>query len=154
VAFPWPAVTDARRSWRVAAHITIRPWAKRDHEAVQRLLSLLAPEAVVVAGDAPTYVAEVDGRAVGMVTVCVFTTLTGKKAYLDHLVVARGWRRRGVARDLMRHAIDLATTAGASRLDLTASDAKVAARTLYGSLGFQERETGSFRLPLAPSRRT
>ena len=88
-----------------------------------------------------------------MVTVCVFTTLTGKKAYLDHLVVARSWRGRGVARQLMRHAIDIATTACASRLDLTASDEKVAARTLYGSLGFHERETGNFRLPLAPSTR-
>jgi hypothetical protein len=53
----------------------------------------------------------------------------------------------------MRHSIEIATTAGASRLDLTASDEKVAARTLYGSLGFQVRDTGSFRLPLAPSRR-
>jgi ribosomal protein S18 acetylase RimI-like enzyme len=135
----------------VASQITIRPWGTRDHDAVQALLSLLAPEALVVAGDAPTYVAEADDQVVGMVTVCVFTTLTGKKAYLDHLVVARNWRRRGVARHLMRHAIDIAKIAGASRLDLTASVEKVAARTLYGSLGFQERETGSFRLPVALS---
>jgi ribosomal protein S18 acetylase RimI-like enzyme len=135
----------------VGAQITIRPWAKRDRDAVQGLLSLLATEARVVAGDAPTYVAEADDRVVGMVTVCVFTTLTGKKAYLDHLVVARRWRRRGVARHLMRHAIEIATTAGASRLDLTASEEKVAARTLYVSLGFRERDTGSFRLPLAGS---
>ena len=87
-----------------------------------------------------------------MVTVCVFITLTGKKAYLDHLVVAVDWRRRGVARHLMRHAIDIAVTAGASRIDLTASYEKVAARALYLSRGFQERETGSFRLPLAPSK--
>ena len=138
----------------MASQISIRPWAERDRDAVQGLLlSLLAPDAPAVAGDAPTYVAEADDEVVGMVTVCVFTTLTGKKAYLDHLVVARSWRGRGVARQLMRHAIDIATTAGASRLDLTASDEKVAARTLYGSLGFHERETGNFRLPLAPSTR-
>ena len=120
---------------------------------MQGLLSLLAPDAPAVAGDAPTYVAEADDEVVGMVTVCLFTTLTGKKAYLDHLVVARSWRARGVARQLMQHAIDIATTAGASRFDLTASDEKMAARTLYGSLGFPERDTGNFRLPLAPSRR-
>jgi hypothetical protein len=98
----------------VASPITIRAWAKRDRDAVQGLLSLLAPDAPAVAGDAPTYVAEADDEVVGMVTVCVFTTLTGRKAYLDHLM---------------------------------------AARTLYGSLGFHERDTGNFRLPLAPSRR-
>ena len=77
----------------MASQITIRPWPARDRDAVQGLLSLLAPEALVAAGDVPTYVAEADGQVVGMVTVCVFTTLTGKNAYLDHLVVARSWRR-------------------------------------------------------------
>ena len=101
-----------------------------------------------MADDAPTHVAEVGDRVVGMVTVCVFTTLTGRKAFVDHLVVALDWRRRGVARLLMRHAIEVATAAGASRLDLTANDTKAAARTLYRSLGFTERETGSFRLRL------
>jgi len=141
---------DARRSWGMGLQVTIRPWGKRDGDAVQGLLWLLASESVVLDGDAPTYVAEVDGQVVGMVTVCVFTTLTGKKAYLDHLVVAGDWRRRGVARRLMRHAIAVATSAGASRLELTASAEKVAAQALYDSLGFQRRNTGSFRLPLAP----
>jgi ribosomal protein S18 acetylase RimI-like enzyme len=137
----------------MGSQITIRSWGEEDRDAVQGLLSELAPDARVVAGDAPTYVAEAEGQVVGMVTLCVFTTLTGKKAYLDHLAVASNWRRRGVARHLTRHAIDIARAAGASRLDLTANDQKVAARTLYGSLGFQERDTGNFRLPLAPGSR-
>jgi hypothetical protein len=57
----------------VASRITIRPWAKRDRDAVQELLSLLAPNAPAVAGDAPTYVAEADDEVIGMVTVCAFT---------------------------------------------------------------------------------
>ena len=124
----------------------------RDRDAVQGLLRLLSTEAVVVADDAPTYVAETGEQVVGMVTVCVFTTLTGTKAYLDHLVVAPEWRRRGIARRLVEHAVEIALAAGASRLDLTASEAKGAARTLYASLGFEERETGSFRLALGSRR--
>ena len=46
----------------LASQIMIRPWAKRDRDAVQGLLSLLAPEARVVAGDAPTHVAELTVR--------------------------------------------------------------------------------------------
>ena len=110
---------------------------------------MLAPDAGAVAGDAPAYVADAGDRVVGMVTVCLFTTLTGTKAFLDHLVVAPGWRRRGVARQLMGHAIEVAAAAGASRLDLTAGEEKAAARALYRSLGFRQRETGSFRLRLA-----
>ena len=128
--------------------IAIRPWEARDYVDVQALLKLLSEDAEVTAKDAPAYVAEKDGRVVGMVTLCVFTTLTGTKAYLDHLVVAPRWRRRGVGRALMRHAIERAEAAGASRIDLTANAAKEAGHALYRSLGFHERDTSSFRLSL------
>jgi len=128
--------------------IAIRPWEQRDAEAVQGLLWLLSPEATVTATDAPVHVAEAGGRVVGMVSLNVFTTMTGPKAYLDHLVVDPDWRRRGVGRALVEHAIALATAAGASRIDLTAGPDKAAGRSLYGSLGFVERDTRVFRLTL------
>jgi ribosomal protein S18 acetylase RimI-like enzyme len=129
--------------------ITIRAWQRRDLEQVQALLTLLSDDAVVRSEDAPTYVAETDGRVVGMVTLCVFRTLTGPKAYVDHLVVAPGRRRRGIGRALVQHAIERAAAMGASRIDLTANTEKAAGRALYQSLGFQERDTGTFRLLLA-----
>jgi GNAT superfamily N-acetyltransferase len=89
--------------------MTIRPWTRRDGEHVQALLKLLSEE--VRSKDAPTYVAEKDGRVVGMVTLCVFRTLTGPKAYLDHLVVAPDWRRRSIGRALMEFAIQRAGAA-------------------------------------------
>jgi ribosomal protein S18 acetylase RimI-like enzyme len=129
--------------------ITIRPWQAHDREHVAGLLKLLSQDAEVSSEDAPTYVAESAERVVGMVTLCVFPTLTGPKAYLDHLVVAPDRRRRGIGRALVRHAIEQAQAAGASRIDLTANDEKQAGRALYESLGFQERDTGSFRLHIA-----
>jgi hypothetical protein len=59
--------------------VTIRAWQGRDLEQVQALLKLLSDDAVVTSEDAPTYVAETDGRVVGMVTLCVFRTLTGPR---------------------------------------------------------------------------
>jgi ribosomal protein S18 acetylase RimI-like enzyme len=127
---------------------TIRPWQKDDREHVEALLKLLSQDASVTSEDAPTYVAEKDGRLVGMVTLCVFTTLTGPKAYLDHLVVAPACRRHGIGRALVQYAIRRAQAAGASRIDLTANSQKQAGRELYRSLGFRERDTGIFRLDL------
>lgn len=128
--------------------IAIRTWDQREREAVQALLRLLSQDAEVTNDDAPTYVAVRAERVVGMVTLCVFGTLTGPKAYLDHLVVAPEWRRRGIGRALVRHAIEQARASGASRIDLTANDQKQGGRALYQSLGFRLRDTSSFRLPL------
>ena len=128
--------------------ITIRAWRAEDRESVAGLLRLLSTQAELTADDAPTYVAESGGRVVGMVTLCVFRTLTGPKAYLDHLVVAAEHRRRGIGRELVEHAIEQARSAGASRIDLTASDEKRAGHTLYASLGFRRRDTASLRRSL------
>lgn len=126
----------------------LRAWERRDREAVQGLLRLLSDAAEVTGDDAPTYVATSGGRVVGMVTLCVLRTLTGPKAYLDHLVVAPDHRRHGIGRALVLHAIGQATASGASRIDLTAGEGKQAGRALYASLGFVERETAVFRLLL------
>lgn len=131
--------------------MTIRPWQACDRVAVQALLRVLdegadGVGAEVTADDAPAYVAERDGVVVGMVTLCVYATLTGAKAYLDHLVVAPDARRSGIGRQLVEHAIERAREAGASRVDLTARATKQAAHGLYSSLGFEQRETTNFRL--------
>jgi hypothetical protein len=84
-----------------------------------------------------------------MVTLCLLTTLTGPKAYLDHLVVAADRRRQGIGRALVRHAIHQAEAASASRIDLTARAEKRAGRALYESLGFRERDTSVFRFEIA-----
>jgi ribosomal protein S18 acetylase RimI-like enzyme len=133
------------------ASVQIRAWEPRDREPVEALLGLLSQDAIVSGEEAPTYVAEQDGRVVGMVTLCVFTTLTGRKAYLDHLVVAPGLRGRGIGRALVEFAVGRARAAGASRVDLTANAEKQAGRALYRSVGFRERDTASFRLSLTES---
>jgi ribosomal protein S18 acetylase RimI-like enzyme len=128
--------------------IVIRPWEPRDRETVERLLRVLSADAEVSSDDAPTYVAVQDGHVVGIVTLCFFRTLTGPKSYPDHLVVDPRMRRRGIGRALVEHAVSRARAAGAARIDLTAGDQKVAGRALYRSLGFRERDTRVFRLPL------
>jgi ribosomal protein S18 acetylase RimI-like enzyme len=62
------------------------------------------------------------------------------ECYLAELYVAPARRGRGLGRALMNAAIDLARERGSAWMDLGTSDDDVAARALYESLGFSNRE--------------
>jgi GNAT superfamily N-acetyltransferase len=60
--------------------------------------------------------------------------------YLEELYVVPDRRRHGLGRALMEAAIDLARREGATHMDLGTGETDVAARALYESLGFSNRE--------------
>lgn len=62
------------------------------------------------------------------------------ECYLAELYVVPGRRGQGLGRALMNAAMDLARAEGATYMDLGTSEADVAARALYESLGFSNRE--------------
>lgn len=62
------------------------------------------------------------------------------ECYLAELYVVPALRGRGLGRALMVSLLDHARARGADRIDLGTSDDDVAARTLYESMGFTNRE--------------
>ena len=60
--------------------------------------------------------------------------------YLEELYVVPERRGQGLGRALMEAAIDLARREGATHMDLGTGEDDVAARALYESLGFSNRE--------------
>jgi ribosomal protein S18 acetylase RimI-like enzyme len=63
-------------------------------------------------------------------------------AYLEELYVAPPLRGEGLGRALLEAAIELARERGATHMDLGTSEDDVAARRLYESAGFINREGG------------
>lgn len=63
------------------------------------------------------------------------------ECYLAELYVIPDHRGHGIGRGLMQAAIDLARTQGADHIDLATSEDDTAARGLYESLGFTNRES-------------
>jgi ribosomal protein S18 acetylase RimI-like enzyme len=63
-------------------------------------------------------------------------------AYLEELYVGPERRGRGVGRALLEAAMDHARERGAAHIDLNTSEGDVAARALYESAGFTNREGG------------
>ena len=66
----------------------------------------------------------------------------GLDAYLEELYVVPAKRGRGLGRALLEAAMDAAREEGATRIDLGTSEDDVAARALYESAGFINREGG------------
>jgi ribosomal protein S18 acetylase RimI-like enzyme len=88
--------------------------------------------AVLLAGDGP------DGLAVLRFRPSIWTA--GLECYLAELYVVPQRRGRGLGRALMNAAIDVARREGADHMDLATAEDDVAARALYESLGFSNRE--------------
>jgi ribosomal protein S18 acetylase RimI-like enzyme len=99
-----------------------------------RMRELLAggDTAVVLGGPGP------DGLAVLRLRPAIWNDAL--ECYLAELYVVPGRRGRGLGRALMNAAMDLARAEGATYMDLGTSEADVAARGLYESLGFSNRE--------------
>jgi ribosomal protein S18 acetylase RimI-like enzyme len=87
---------------------------------------------VLLAGEAP------DGLAVLRFRAAIWSQ--GLECYVAELYVAPAMRGRGLGRALMRRAIAFARERGADYMELGTGEQDVAARTLYESLGFSNRE--------------
>ncbi|MBI4761192.1 MAG: GNAT family N-acetyltransferase [Chloroflexota bacterium] len=130
-------------------------------EAVQRLVPLLGAHKPIPSWDdldllidsdasillVARYPAS-DSPIVGMLTIALYRVPTGIRSIVEDVVVDTDFRNKGVAKALMRSAIEIARLAGANGVSLTSNPQRVAANRLYLSLGFQKRETNAYFLPL------
>jgi len=84
----------------------------------------------------------------GSLTLAMFPIPTGRRAWIEDVVVDGAARGRGVGEALNRAALDIARSAGARTVDLTSRPSREAANRLYQRIGFVERETNVYRFQL------
>jgi ribosomal protein S18 acetylase RimI-like enzyme len=92
--------------------------------------------------------ASVEGEPAGMLSLGWISTPTGKKAFIDDVVVDERHRGRGIGEALTQEALNQARALGAKSVDLTSRPSREAANRLYQRIGFQKRETNSYRYTL------
>ena len=108
---------------------------------VERLASLVKDE------DLYLFVTEVDGRLAGMLTLTFCETLSRRKYWIEDVIVDSSFRGMGLGRSLVRTAVEFARKKeGLPTIYLTSNPSRISARSLYMSEGFEEYETGVFRL--------
>ena len=84
-------------------------------------------------------------RILGMLTLATFVIPTGKRAWIEDVVVDSAARGQGAGRALVEAAIAHAKQIGAKSVDLTSRPSREAANRLYARSGFTARQTNVYR---------
>ena len=88
-----------------------------------------------------------NGRLAGMLTLTFCPTLTGDKYWIEDVIVRNEFRGQGIGRALVKAAVSHVKESGNPyRIYLTSNPSRTIARNLYRSEGFEEYDTGVFRL--------
>lgn len=125
-------------------------------EALTRLLPQLSSSATMptneyieeMLGNRNTYifVAEADERIVGMLTLAVVDIPTGRKAWIEDVVVDSEARGANIGQALVEKAKECAREVGARKIYLTSNPSRKAAHALYAKCDFKEYDTTLFRV--------
>lgn len=108
-----------------------------------------ALEDIVAATSTDVFVASDDqGNIVGTSTLAVFRIPTGRRAWIEDVVVDESAAGQGVGGALTRAMVDRAEELGCTTVDLTSRPSRAAANRLYLREGFEVRETNVYRRTL------
>ena len=125
-------------------------------EALERLLPQLSQSAqmpsnqyveqMLRGGNTHLFVAEQGGEILGMLSLVVVEIPTGRKAWIEDVVVDEAARGLRIGYALVEKAKEEAKLLGAKKVYLTSNPSRVAAHRLYKSCGFDEYGTCVFRI--------
>jgi ribosomal protein S18 acetylase RimI-like enzyme len=134
----------------------INRFSERVFEAVLKLLLQLAPdtdlparqyvEDILTSENIHFFIAELNNKQIiGMLTIGTYDILTGKKVWIEDVVVDESQRGKGFGKEMVKFAIEYSETLGAASIALTSRPSRVEANELYKKLGFVLHETNVYK---------
>lgn len=93
-------------------------------------------------------VAEIDGAIAGILSLIVVNIPTGRKAWIEDVVVDSDFRGQNIGFELVEYAKNEAEKLGVKKIYLTSNPARQAAHRLYTKCGFEKYDTTLFRILL------
>ena len=131
-------------------------WSKELSEAIARLLPQLSKNAVAPSQEELTKLlaeenthliaAEVDGVIAGILSLVVVNIPTGRKAWIEDVVVDKQFRGHNIGVRLVEFAIKTAENLAVKKVYLTSNPSRQAAHALYKKCGFETYDTTVFRM--------
>lgn len=125
-------------------------------EAINRLIAQLSTSShtfteaelnsLIASPQSHLYALEYDEEIIGMVTLCIYQCPTGRKAWIEDVVVDQNHRGKGYGKLMVRKAMEECQNRGNVTLMLTSRPSRIVANQLYQSLGFEKRETNVYKM--------
>jgi ribosomal protein S18 acetylase RimI-like enzyme len=125
-------------------------------EAIDRLLAQLSSSerfftieelrAIVDSDSSHLFLARYNGEIVAMLTVGEYLAPTGRKMWIEDVVVDVAARGNSFGRAMVEYAMEYAQKVGGCVLMLTSRPSRIAANALYRSCGFEQRETNVYKM--------
>ena len=138
--------------------IKINTYSQEYHEAMQRFLDQLTTNPMTLTEDmchqpfesenSHLFFLMKDEQIAGMLTVGIYHSPTGGKAWIEDVVVDEAFRGQGLSKLLVAHAIEFTKSQGIPSLMLTSNPKRIAANKLYQAMGFERKETNVYRMKL------
>lgn len=101
---------------------------------------------IAASPSAALFAAEAGGCVRGLLTLVWYDVPSGRKAWIEDVVVDAEVRGTGAGRVLVAAALEHAAVVGAGEVLLTSNPAREAARALYRKMGFEEAATTVFAI--------
>lgn len=127
-------------------------------EPMNRLLSQLSSsgacidaaqlQALVECEASHLFLARYNGVVVAMLTLGEYLAPTGRKMWIEDVVVDTAVRGLSIGRAMVEYAIEYAKGLGNGVLMLTSRPSRIAANSLYRSCDFQHKETNVYKMDI------
>lgn len=138
--------------------LEIKDFSEENRIHVQRFLKVLVGEGMTLSessfcqildsGCSHLFFVYYESCVAGMLTVGVYESPTGRKAWIEDVVVDPVFQGKGLGKKLVEHAIQFSEKMGANTLMLTSNPKRISANFLYQSQGFERRETNVYKKTL------
>ena len=94
------------------------------------------------------FLAKYKGEVVAMLTLGEYLAPTGRKMWIEDVVVDESARGLSIGRAMVGHAIEYAQELGGGALMLTSRPSRIAANNLYRSCDFKQKETNVYKMDI------
>lgn len=136
--------------------VEIKTYSPEYHEAMQCFLNQLTTSPMTLtesmfrqlleSNNSHLFFLLKDNQIAGMLTVGIYYSPTGGKAWIEDVVIDETFRGQGLSKIMLSHAIDFVKAKQIPLLMLTSNPKRIAANKLYQASGFERKETNVYRM--------